>query len=585
MSTQAVLFDAPGNSWWRFSNPLQVVTAHHPEQVLPALATVEKAAAAGLHAVGLLAYEAAPAFDPACRVHAGGDFPLLWFGLFAAPRRIELAPPPAAAATGPWAPGLDADRFAAAVATIRDAIERGASYQVNFSFPLRSAFAGDPWEFFRSLVHGQQAGHAAYLDLGRHVVCSASPELFFRREGDLITTRPMKGTARRGRTPAADLARAQALQTSAKERAENLMVLDMLRNDLARLGGEVRVPALFSLERYPTLWQLTSTAATRSRASLGEIFRALFPCASITGAPKIETMRLIAELEGEARGIYTGAIGHLAPDGSASFGVAIRTALVDRAAASIEYRVGAGITWDSDSGAEYRECLDKAAILQRPVRPFELLESLRWTPQEGYWLEPEHLQRMAESAAYFGFPCDPEELRAQLARCAATLPAAPHKVRLLLAADGAVTTTGERLAEPGAALLRLRLAETPVDAEEELLYHKTTWRRVYEEAREAATDCDEVLLWNRRGEITEAATANLVIELDGDLVTPPISCGLLPGTLRYHLLARGEIREGIITRAELERARGIWLINAVRGWRPARLVGAEESLLFSERTA
>ncbi len=579
MPPSAVLFDPGQQCWLDFNQPQAVVTTSDPAQVAAALREVEAAVAAGRHAVGVVAYEAAAGFDPACTVHSAGDFPLLWFGLYPPPRRIELKPAPEEALPTDWRPDLDEASFAGAVAAIKAEIARGATYQVNFTFPLRAPFHGDPWAFFRTLVHGQQAGQAAYLDLGRFVICSASPELFFSRDGDLLRTRPMKGTARRGLSAAEDRAQARMLQNSAKDRAENLMILDMLRNDLARLGGSVEVPELFSLERYPTLWQMTSTATTHSRAPLAEVFGALFPCASITGAPKLQTMQLIAALEGGPRLAYTGAIGHLAPGGRTRFGVAIRTALIDRASASVEYRVGAGITWDSASGAEYRECLAKAAILNHPVRSFALLESLRWSPEAGYWLQDEHLRRIEDSAEYFGFPLHREGLRSALAARAAELPPGPHKVRLLLHPDGRIETTADELQPNLAAPLQLALAAAPIDADDPLLYHKTSWRRRYETALRDAPDCDEVLLWNARGEVTEACTANLVAEINGELVTPPVACGLLPGTLRQRLLADGAIRERVVTLAELQNARRLWLINAVRGWRRACL---QASPLFPE---
>jgi len=572
MTYSAVLFDPAQNVWLGFTAPLQVISADRPDRVMTALDAVAAAVGEGLHAVGMVAYEAAAGLDPACTVHSDADFPLLWFGLYAPPQLLTLEPSPTAVLPVDWQPGLDEATFAAAVATIQAEIARGATYQVNFSFPLRADFAGDPWDFFRALVAGQQAGQAAYLDLGRFVVCSASPELFFQRDGDRILTRPMKGTARRGRSAAEDREQGAALQSSVKDRAENLMILDMLRNDLARLGGQVAVPELFRVERYPTLWQLTSSAATRSSAPLAELFGALFPCASITGAPKLSTMRIIADLEGAPRRVYTGAIGHLAPDGRARFGVAIRTALIDRAAASVEYRVGAGITWDSRSDDEYRECLDKARILRPPRRDFAILESLRWTPVEGYWLLAEHLERLDESADYFDYPRQHEAWRAALAAAVENLPRLPHKVRLLLHADGRLETTAEPLPEPDREPLRLAFAAAPVDRDDPFLYHKTTWRATYEEARRAASHADEVLLWNQGGEVTEACSANLVLELEGARVTPPLACGLLAGTLRRQLLERGEICERVVTRAEVRQASRLWLINGVRGWRPARLL-------------
>ncbi len=562
----AVLYDSRRSCWLYFNRPQRIIIARHADEVLPALAEVEAATATGLHAAGFLAYEAAPAFDPVSAVGDGGDFPLLWFGLYGPPQPIDLPATPAGFSRPQWQPQLDAAAFAETIAAIKGHIARGETYQVNFSFPLCCNAAVNTWPFFLDLVRGQRAPHAGYLDTGRFVICSASPELFFSRSHGLLTCRPMKGTAPRGRTSAEDRARANQLRRSAKNRAENVMILDMVRNDLGRLGA-VEVRALYELERYPTVWQLTFSAETWSTATLAAIFTALFPCASITGAPKVRTMQIIRALEGEARRIYTGALGHLGPDGTASFGVAIRTALFDREAGRGEYRVGAGITWGSQAAAEYRECLIKAAILERRIPDFSLLETLLWTPAEGFVLLPEHLRRLAASARYFAFPCDLQKIRAHLRQMASTLPPGPHKIRLLLAGDGTLDCRGAPLEANPAGPVRLGLAATPVDSADPFLFHKTTHRQVYERAKQECPDADEVLLWNERGELTEACNGNLVVELDGERVTPPVGCGLLAGTLRARLLKEGVLRERIVRREDLQRASAVWLINSVRGWR------------------
>ncbi|HBT82054.1 MAG TPA: aminodeoxychorismate synthase, component I [Desulfuromonas sp.] len=572
-SGSALLFDASHQRWLHFTRPRRILVARDLTEVLPALHAVEAATAAGGYAAGFVSYEAAPAFDPALTATPADDFPLLWFGLYAAPETVELPPPPADPRRPEWTPGLMAEDFAAAIAAIHAQIARGATYQVNFTFPLLAALPDDPFAFFVSLVHGQGAAHAGYLDCGRYVVCSASPELFFRRDGnsDVILCRPMKGTTPRAPTGAEDRRRAHRLRHSVKERAENVMILDMLRNDLGRLGP-VTVPALFALEKYPTLWQLTSTATARSRAGLAAIFSALFPCASITGAPKVATSALIHQLEGQPRRLYTGAFGWAGPNGEASFGVAIRTALCDREARTATYGVGAGITADSQATDEYAECLAKGRILTQGVPPFDLLASLRWDPQVGYTLLVRHLQRLAASARYFDRPCDTTAVRRALQEAAAMLPLQPHKVRLVLAADGVPTCTASPLHDVDVtAPLRLRLAPDPVDENDPFLYHKTTRRQTYDRARAATANVDETVLWNGRGEVTEACNYNLVIERGGRRVTPPISSGLLGGTLREELLRTGEIHEGIVRVEELPQADALWLINSVRGWRRAVL--------------
>ncbi len=319
--------------WLEFHEPAGQVEANAPGEVLPALARVQRALADGLYAVGMLAYEAAPAFDPALAVRAGGAFPLLWFGCYRAVRDVEwpvIAPPPAAR----WRAELAQADYLDAVSDIRRALGAGDCYQVNFTQRLRAVWHGDPWSWFANAA--RTATHGAYLDIGRYVVASASPELLFARAGDLIECRPMKGTARRGRTLAEDRRLARALRQSPKERAENLMITDMARNDLGRIAlpGSVRVPRLFEVQRHAGVWQMISRVQARSQASLTETLRALFPAASVTGAPKVQAMRQIAERERSPRGIYCGTIGYAAPDGTASFNVAIRTLLVDRHTAS-----------------------------------------------------------------------------------------------------------------------------------------------------------------------------------------------------------------------------------------------------------
>lgn len=568
-SGSAILFDASHHRWLHFTNPQRILVARTLAEVLPALHAVEAATAAGGYAAGFVSYEAGPAFDPALTAAPPDDFPLLWFGLYAAPETVEL-PPPTDLPRPEWTPGLTAEAFAAAVAVIHEEIARGATYQVNFTFPLHGPLSNDPFAFFRSLVHGQGAAHAGYLDCGQHVICSASPELFFRRNHDVIVCRPMKGTIPRAPTTAQDRLQARRLRSSEKEQAENVMILDMLRNDLGRLGP-VTVPALFTLEKYPTLWQLTSTATARSRASLTAIFTALFPCASITGAPKVATSALIHQLEGRPRHLYTGAFGWAGPGGEACFGVAIRTALFDREAKTATYGVGAGITAGSQAAAEYAESLAKGRILTQGVPPFDLLESLRWDPVNGYTLLTRHLRRLAAAARYFARPCDIQAVRRALEKIGCGLPPRPHKVRLVLTVDGAVSCTAAPLPENSAAPLRLQLAPDPVDASDPFLYHKTTRRQTYDRARAATATADETVLWNRQGEVTEACNYNIVIERGGRRVTPPIRCGLLAGTLRAELLQQGAIHAEVIRIEELTQATTIWLINSVRGWRRAIL--------------
>jgi len=569
--------DPPG--WLRFRHPIAVIQAQRLDEVPPALqAVTETVQTQACWAAGYLAYEAAPAFDPAFAVRppAPGAPPLLWFGLY---RRAEPIAPPfeseqdqpdrTAYSIGTWTPTVNWPQYDCAIHRIKDHIAAGQTYQVNYTYRLRAAFSGDAWAFFRRLAQRQPDGYAAYLDIGSHAICSASPELFFRLDNDVLTARPMKGTAPRGRTPAEDDANAAWLHHSEKNRAENVMIVDMIRNDLGRIAdlGTVNVPALFTVERYPTVLQMTSTVTARTPAAFASIMAALFPCASITGAPKVRTMQIIAELETTPRGVYTGCIGYLAPDRAAHFNVAIRTVTVDRAAGQAEYGVGGGIVWDSDAADEWRECEIKARVLNADQPHFDLIEAILWTPDDGYFLLDRHVRRLTDSAAYFAIPIDLHALQDQLAALAATLPPAAHKVRLAVDQQGHVAVTATLLSQiPLPSIMRLKLAARPVDAGHLFLFHKTTRREVYEAARAAQPDCDDVLLWNERGQITESTIANVVVEIDGARCTPPVECGLLPGTLRAELLARGEIVERVITIEEALTAPRLWLINSVRGW-------------------
>jgi para-aminobenzoate synthetase/4-amino-4-deoxychorismate lyase len=574
MSSLAVLYDPKTGDWLRFCNPQEEVEVHEPREVLSTLDYIEsRVEQEGLFAAGYISYEAASAFDDALRTHSSGDFPLLHFGLFSERERIELPYPVGDPGKLDWQAAETASGFAEKVATIREAIARGETYQVNLTFPLSCNFDQDPWTFFLHLVHGQQAGGAAYLETDRWSICSVSPELFFTRSGDRLYMRPMKGTTARGRTLEEDHARADALQKSAKNRAENIMILDMVRNDLGRVAppGAVSTEEICALEKYPTVWQLTSTATARSKATLSETFQALFPCASITGAPKARTMQIISEIEESPRQIYTGTFGWVAPGRQAHFNVAIRTALIDRQQKRAIYGVGAGITWDSDSAEEYQECLDKAAVLTKHGKDFALIETLRWTPGKGYFVLSEHLCRLQDSARYFNFTCSVERVADYLHTLASNFPQTAQRVRLLLHRNGEMEGAFVPIVQGSPSPLKLRLAKEPVDSQNVLLYHKTTQRQLYERCLAEADDADEVILWNERGEVTECCTANLVVELSGKLLTPSLDCGLLPGTYRGYLLKRGILTEKVLTPEDLRNSSQLYLINALRKWRKAIL--------------
>jgi para-aminobenzoate synthetase/4-amino-4-deoxychorismate lyase len=413
-----------------------------------------------------------------------------------------------------------------------------------------------------------QNNHAAYIDTGQYVICSASPELFFQLDGATITSRPMKGTTQRGRTTIEDNEQSEWLKNSEKNRAENVMIVDMIRNDLGKIAeiGSVNVPRLFETERYPTLWQMTSTVTAKTNASLTEIFTALFPCGSITGAPKISTMKIIAELEATPRKIYTGTIGHISPERKASFNVAIRTLLINRESQRSEYGIGGGIVWDSSSTDEYAEALLKAQTLVQRTSPFSLLETLLWTQEEDFFLREKHIARMLDSAAYFDIPITKEKLEDYLKMISSEF-FMPQRVRVLLDQAGKLSHES-KLFEiiEGKQTLKACLAKAPIDSGNVFLFHKTTRREVYESARKGLEELDDVLLYNEFGKLTEFTIGNLVVESNGQMLTPPISCGVLAGTFRAYLVETGQVLERTITIDQLNKCTKIFRVNSIRRW-------------------
>ncbi len=570
----AVIRDPETGDWLLYGAPVAIVTANVVGEVRGQLDRIEtEVEGRGLDAVGFIAYEAAPAFDPAMRVvPRSAETPLMVFSLFEPP---SVLPVPwleetVAHEIGAWTPTQTEIEYRHAVDQVHARIVEGETYQVNHTFRLRASFSGDPRSLFLSLVRSQPGSYAAFLDLGETAVCSASPELFFELAGDRLVSRPMKGTARRGWDPVSDYERRSGLLRSPKDRAENAMIVDMVRNDLGRVAevGSVEVSGSFDIETHPTVFQMTTTVEARSEAPISEIFAALFPFASVTGAPKIRTMEIISELEKDARGVYTGAIGVIRPGRRARFSVGIRTAVVDRRAGRVEYGVGSGVVWDSVAAEEFRECMDKAEILSSPLPEFDLLETLLWEPEVGFALMGRHLDRITGAAEYFGREFDRSVVAEDLQRRAAEFGDRRHRVRLLLAADGSHRIEVMPISTDAAPTpVRLGLAADPTTVENPFLHFKTTHREVYETARRSRPDCEDVLLWNGRGEVTESTIANFVARFKGELVTPPVTCGLLAGTYRAELLDRGEIIERVITIDQLPEAEALYLINSVQGWR------------------
>ena len=591
--------------WRRFHEPLSIIAATSPGEVADALRAAEAEALRGRCLVGFVCYEAASGLDPALTHHEPGELPLVCFGVFdrdpsSSQTTSEGASAPDAAPVGiRMKPQLSCREYAESIRRIKNHLANGDTYQVNFTHQMTGQAPDDLPGLFAGMAAAQASEYAVHIETGEFAVLSVSPELFFERRGRRIRTEPMKGTRPRGRFPAEDEQLRRELASSEKDRAENLMIVDMMRNDLGRVAmpGSVKPDGLFRLKRLPTLWQQVSGVSAESDATLEEIFRALFPCASVTGAPKVRTMEIIRELETEPRGVYTGAIGVIRPGGDARFSVAIRTLTVHKRTGRGSYGVGGGIVQDSEPLAEWREALAKSAVLGFRRPGFRLVETMRHDPREGIANLQLHLARLRRSADFFGFALDEAALTACLGDVSGDVSGdvaddvaggvsgdvaddvsggAPERLRLLLAPDGGLSLERRNLQReelPGAREpVRLQLAAGPVDAGDVFLFHKTTHRQVYESARAACAHADDVILFNQRGELTETTIFNLYLEMNGELLTPPVTCGLLAGVHRHRLLAEGRAHEAILRVEDLERADRLFVSNSVRGLLEARLL-------------
>jgi para-aminobenzoate synthetase/4-amino-4-deoxychorismate lyase len=556
-----------------YERPIREIVAGRIDEVPAALRDVDRAVAEGRHAAGFVAYEAASAFDAALPTRAARG-PLVWFGVFDAATAAGPLSRPAPAFDAPgeattWTPDDTPGRHRRAVDAVREAIAAGDVYQANYTFRLRGDVDAARLEArYLRLAAAHHPPFAAYLDFGSHRVLSLSPELFFRIRGRRIETRPMKGTARRGRWAGEDAAMRTALAASEKDRAENVMIVDMARNDLGRVAdvGSVRVQSLFDVERYPTVFQMASTveAMLGPGVTLAGVFGALFPAASITGAPKTSSMRLLSALESSPRGVYCGVIGYATPGGEAVFNVAIRTMTVDARSGRAEFGTGGGITWDSAAAGEYAEAIAKTACLVEPPA-FALIETMR-LDAGSYVRIDRHLARLLESAWYFDFEVEQTAIEAALDAHARAHPDGVRRARLGVSRDGRADVESRPLeaAPPGPP--PVAVARSPVDRSDVFLHHKTSHRQVYEAHTDAHPGVFDVLLWNREGEVTEFTRGNVVLELDGIRVTPPRTCGLLGGVLRQELVDGGRVDQRVLTLADLTRATRVWFINCLRGW-------------------
>ena len=563
---------------------VEEVVAWHPEEVEAALDVIATARRRGLHAAGFFAYELGYVFEPRLQplLPPERTQPLLWFGLFETRRDLPSRDLPRLLggeegySVESVRPSLDRAGYLCDLARIRDWIAAGDVYQVNHTFQLAFRWSGDPLALYLDLRRKQRAGHAALVRTRDVSVLSLSPELFFETCGRFVRTRPMKGTAPRANFPGDDPGLRQALRSDPKSRAENLMIVDLLRNDLSRVSkiGSVRVPELFRVDSYPTLHQMVSTVEAELLEDIGpgDLIRRLFPCGSVTGAPKIRAMEIIRELEPAPRGVYCGAVGAFDAEGGAHFNVAIRTAVL-RADGRGTLGIGSGVVHDSCPEAEYDECLLKARFLTDPPPGYRLFESLLWEGSRGYILLDRHLDRLRASADSLGFPFDGSETKAVLSDAVAGLSAAEtRRVRLVLDRDGGLSAEALPFTPPGDdTVWHFALSDRHSDSGDRLLYHKTTQRAFYEGelARwRESHGVEEVVFVNEHGELTEGARTNLFLEIEGELLTPARRCGLLDGTLRREMLEAGRprpAREAVLLPADLDRAEAVFLGNSLRG--------------------
>jgi para-aminobenzoate synthetase/4-amino-4-deoxychorismate lyase len=574
-----------------FVDPVEVLTAHSAAEVPALLSALEAAQPRGLHAAGYLTYEAGKALAPAWRgaVDAEtGDAPLGWFGLFHTVRRIDadkvadLLPDPASAWIGKVAPRFARADYLAAVEAVLALIRAGDIYQANFTFRADVPVLGNPLAVHARLRRTARAGYGGVIWTGAQAIVSHSPELFFALREGQVMARPMKGTAARLSDPAADAAAARDLADDAKQRAENLMIVDLIRNDLSRVAvpGSVAVPDLFRVESFPTIHQLVSDVSARLPGGAGavNVLRAAFPCGSITGAPKVRAMEIIDELEAGARGLYTGSIGFIEPGGDAAFNVAIRTLVLPQSAlrdvpACATLGLGSGIVADSEPAEEWRECLAKGEFVGAAGESFDLIETMFFDPVEGVQRLEGHLARMKASAAVLGFTFDRHGARNSLQSATFRLRNAA-RVRMRLAPSGALAVEVSPLPRLAELPVPVAVRPAPMAADDFRLTHKTSLRAAYDSARHESGTA-EVVFVDEPGFVTEGSWSNIFVERDGQLLTPPLALGLLPGVLRAELIDKGRAVESHLRIADLES--GFFIGNSLRGLIPARLANAAAS--------
>ncbi|MEW6009367.1 MAG: aminodeoxychorismate synthase component I [Candidatus Omnitrophota bacterium] len=567
-----------------FSHPQDIITCFKLEEVNSCFEKIQVYLKKGFFIAGYLTYESGFAFEEILRKPIDCHYPLIWFGVYRNPLILhskDLLNTKARLNNGynlkPVGFSIDEDRYKLNVEKIKDYIARGETYQINYTIKKFFNFSGNPYKLFFQLSKNQEAAYCAFIKNKFEYILSFSPELFLRAKFGQITTRPMKGTIDRGRATLEDCAHALALRDSLKDKAENVMIVDLLRNDLGRISqiGSVRTKSLFDVERLNTLWQMTSTITSRLKGNLtwAKVFENVFPSGSVTGAPKIRTMEIIRELEASPRGIYTGSIGYISPHKSSVFNVAIRTLRIDRKNNKCELGIGSGIVWDSDPGKEWQECQLKSSFVDDKFCDFQLIETIALRAGKIPLLDY-HLERLEESAYYFDFCFEKKHILFEIEKAKEeTDKRFDYKLRLLLSKAGRLSLTCKKISKFQRQNLKIRFSQVRTDSGNVYLYHKTTRRHMYDsEHRQARKmgyfDC---IFKNEANQVTEGAISNIFIERDSKLYTPSVSCGLLNGVYRRFLLANANVKECVLMPQDLYSANKVFIANAISGIIPVEL--------------
>ena len=549
---------------YTFTQPIKELKTRNVAEVTALLSQVESYQQQGYYVVGYVSYEAAPAFEKKLAVHRApllGEY-LLYFTVH---DRVETSSIPLTYEEvdlpTSWQEVTSAADYEKAISQIHHHLRQGDTYQVNYTVQLKQDLSANPFDIYNRMVVEQEAGYNAYIEHDEMAVISMSPELFFEQHDRELTTRPMKGTTQRGLSDQEDLEQARWLEQDPKNRSENMMIVDLLRNDMNRISevGSEHVERLCQVEQYSTVWQMTSTIKSQlgPEIDLVSIFRSLFPCGSITGAPKIATMEIIKDLEPQARGVYCGTIGFLLPNGRRIFNVAIRTIQLYKGQAI--YGVGGGITWDSTWESEYREVHQKAAVLYRQQARFQLITTGKIS-QNSLLFEEQHIDRLKKASRYFAYPFDPEILRQKIeAECQSCDTHQDYRLRISLSKSGEIEVSCQVLAPLSPTFCQAQLCLQTANLQQAFTYFKTTHRPHLTLGEE------ERIYHNVAGELLETSIGNLVLKIAGKLYTPPTRLGILPGIYRQHLLETGQAEEKVLTLADLAQAESIYGCNAVRG--------------------